>query len=469
LVAQLANVLYRWEWVGLFLAAPFLIFPSPQTWPALLIVPGLVIVAWLAGKDPFPRTPLSTTVLVLSTMVLVSLEATFDLALSLPKVTGMLLGIMVFYSFARYGQSARGFGLCLLTFLATGLGIAIVGLFGTNWDIKFDFLSSFTYQFAPRITGLPGADTGISPNELAGALVWVVPPALAVTCSVWRGARNQVAGIRPRRVPTGLLLVEATLFIILVFLLCQSRSAYVGLVVSGLVLIPPILGRRWQILLLAGLLVVVILAAGFTSRYGADTMVHQVVGSSVSNDPISPVYGFEGRMKVWGLALSAIQKFPVTGMGMNNFREMVNTLNPLDPPYPGKEIFHAHDEFLQAALDLGIPGLIAFVALYLGSFSILRAVWDRTASQVRRGGEGLIDLRVFPPISARALAWGLGAGLVAHLVYGLTDAVTLGAKPGVLFWMLLGLSVDLYRSSEKMPMADSGQIDGSSKPGLAGA
>jgi O-antigen ligase len=451
LVSQLASVLHRWEWIALFLAAPFLLFPSAAAWPALLVVPLLAIVACLAGKDQFPRTPLSTTVLVLSAMVLVSILAAFDFSLSLPKIAGMLLGIGVFYAFVNYGQSARGFGLCLLTFLATGLGVAIVGLLGTRWDIKFDFLSTFTYHFAPRITGLPGVENGISPNEVAGALLWVIPPALALSFSVWKGTRNQIATLQPRRVPTGLLLVEATLFFVFVFLLCQSRSAYVGLLVSGIVLIPLMLGRRWQMLSLVGLVAVIMLAAGFSSLYGVDTLLHQALGSSVSNDPISPVYGVEGRIKVWTLALGAIQKFPITGMGMNNFREMVNALNPLNPPYPGKEIFHAHDEFLQAALDLGLPGLVAFVALYLGSFSMLYAVWGRAKSRVSRGTEGLINLQIFPPLSTRALAWGLGGGLLAHLVYGLTDAVTLGAKPGVLFWMLLGLTVDLYRWTETTP------------------
>lgn len=74
---------------------------------------------------------------------------------------------------------------------------------------------------------------------------------------------------------------------------------------------------------------------------------------------------------------------------------------------------------------------------------MLRSVWDRAASMLARGSEALIDSRLFPPISARALATGLGGGLLAHMVFGLTDAVTLGAKPGVLFWMLLGLVVAL--------------------------
>jgi len=36
---------------------------------------------------------------------------------------------------------------------------------------------------------------------------------------------------------------------------------------------------------------------------------------------------------------------------------------------------------------------------------------------------------------------------LAHLVYGLTDAVALGAKPGLLFWMLLGLIAAPYEQT----------------------
>jgi hypothetical protein len=49
----------------------------------------------------------------------------------------------------------------------------------------------------------------------------------------------------------------------------------------------------------------------------------------------------------------------------------------------------------------------------------------------------------------RSLALGLGGGLLAHLLYGLTDAVALGAKPGVLFWMLLGLIAGLHRQAQE--------------------
>ena len=63
-----------------------------------------------------------------------------------------------------------------------------------------------------------------------------------------------------------------------------------------------------------------------------------------------------------------------TGMGMDTFRSVVNVLYPLQiisAGSPIKDIGHAHNEFLQAALDLGIPGLIAFISIYIVAFTML--------------------------------------------------------------------------------------------------
>jgi O-antigen ligase len=143
----------------------------------------------------------------------------------------------------------------------------------------------------------------------------------------------------------------------------------------------------------------------------------------------------EGRFEVWSRALHGIQDFPITGMGLNTFRHIVHVLYPLFMIGPDFDLGHAHNEFLQAALDLGLPGLIAFISIQLGA---LQMVWHifKTAQPDSSG--------VF---SNRVLALGLGGGLFAHLVYGLTDAVALGAKPGAIFWLLLGLIAGLYEQT----------------------
>ena len=74
----------------------------------------------------------------------------------------------------------------------------------------------------------------------------------------------------------------------------------------------------------------------------------------------------------------------------------------------------AHNEFLQVAIDLGIPGFVAYVALW--------AAFVRTAWRVYTWA---------PDERTRRILLGIAAGLLAHQIFGLTDAFMLGTKPGV--------------------------------------
>jgi putative inorganic carbon (HCO3(-)) transporter len=102
------------------------------------------------------------------------------------------------------------------------------------------------------------------------------------------------------------------------------------------------------------------------------------------------------------------------------------------------DIGHAHNLWLQAALDLGLPGLCAYAAMWLGAGAMLVRVW-RTGHRIH------VDAR--SQSFARPLALGLAGGLAAHFVFGLADAVAIGAKPGMLWWSMLGLIAGLYEQT----------------------
>jgi putative inorganic carbon (HCO3(-)) transporter len=135
---------------------------------------------------------------------------------------------------------------------------------------------------------------------------------------------------------------------------------------------------------------------------------------------------------VWRIALQALQAFPLSGVGIGTFDTVARTLFPYLYPVsflynPSATITHAHNELLQVAIDLGIPGFVAYVAL-LAAF--VRTAW--------RAYIWVPDERV------KRLILGLGAGMLAHQIFGLTDAFLLGTKPGVVMWMIMGLITGLY-------------------------
>ncbi len=445
-IFQAAIYLHRRRWLLLLLAAPFLLFPSPISVPILLVVPGLSLIAGLSGNDVFPRTPLNVPLLALNLMVLVSTQVTFDMAVSLPKIAGMMLGMGVFHVFVTYGRRARDYWSCVLVFGVTALGMVFLGILGTNWSAKYSFLQSFTDRFFPRIFfELPGVEKGFNANTLAGALLWVIPVFAALSLVAFVQQRGKDPSPRRWLVPAGWLLAEVTLFVMIVFLICQSRGAYLALAISGLVLIPMLLPRHGRRLFVIGLIVFIPLIGIQVKQSGADALLDEVTGSDSTPRLVEYLDTLGGRTLIWQKAILGIERFPLTGMGMNTFRYVMNTLEPKDPIYVGRDIGHAHDEFLQAALDLGIPGSIALAALYLSALAMLREVWKRANEDPAGRIRELPDAFGLTALSTRLLVVGLGGGLLAHFLFGLTDAIALGAKPGVLFWMLLALIVSLYQ------------------------
>jgi putative inorganic carbon (HCO3(-)) transporter len=132
-------------------------------------------------------------------------------------------------------------------------------------------------------------------------------------------------------------------------------------------------------------------------------------------------------MEFWSSGIHAIHDFPLTGMGMNGFRKLMPTRYPTSLTGT-RDMAHAHNSFLQAALDLGIPGLIAYAAIWMVTAVLLITVYRRSGVPVYR-----------------ILAGGLGAGLIAQFIFGIFDAIPLGSKVGVLFWLTLALAGGLHR------------------------
>jgi putative inorganic carbon (HCO3(-)) transporter len=372
-------------------------------------------------------------------MVLVSLYATYDIAVSLPKIAGMVLGIGAFYVVARAGDRVTGWWWSLAAFLGAGVGIAGIGLLGTRWIRKVEALQPIIAQLPSGLVSLAGAEQGIHPNELAGALLWVIPPLMALAWLVVRRSRSLRARLGPGK--WALLLIAtlaANVLALGTFILAQSRSSYLGLALAlPAMLVAGLRGRaRWAAVAVS---VISLAAAGAVATSSARGGTSP--GDVFNTESDLQLDTLNGRLEIWSRAIYGLQDFPFTGMGMNTFRHVVHILYPLFLIGPDMDIAHAHNEFLQAGLDLGIPGLIAFIALYIGAFWMLLETRHqrRNSTELNRNRHGHIDPTYF--------TLSLGAGLLAHLIYGLTDAVALGAKPGFLFWMLLGLIAGLHRQA----------------------
>jgi len=357
------------------------------------------------------RTPLDGAIALLLVMLVVSLWATFDIRFSLPKVVGLLLGIAVYYLTVAYVTNEARLQHVLVLYVCIATGVAVLGLFGTAWLYKNPTLTAIVQRLPALIRGLPGATGGFHPNEVAGVLLWFLPVQLVLLGWLWTNGRATRL--------QGILLGLATLVVTGTFLLTQSRGAFLGLGV-WLALWGAAADRRTRIGI-GVLLVAAVAYVGFRGLGWVAALLHQGIAPSVLG-----ALNWDFRVEVWTEAVRAISDFPFTGMGLGTFRHTVRLMYPL-AIIPSYDIAHAHNLFLQAALDLGLPGLVAYIGLWVAAARL-------TLASLRRARGWL-----------RALALGLSGCLVSFFVYGMLDAVALGTKPGPAWWLMLGLIVALER------------------------
>jgi putative inorganic carbon (HCO3(-)) transporter len=420
----IAQWLVKTELLWLALLSPLFLFPAPAYAVALLAIPLLWGARWLARNRLLPPTPLDWILALLALMTLVSLYATFDVGFSAAKVTGVIFGIALFYAIVEWSSGRGRLKWTLAGYVLLGTALAGVGLLGTDWVNKLPLLKQLGEQLPSFIRGLPGAEGGIHPNELGGALLWVAPVQLSLLG--WSLASGFKVSSAWWAVRTGLFIVTAVTTGTL--LLTQSRSAYSGFLVALALLI--LLALRHLRLVLAAIL---LLGVGLVAYVGPQQIADKLM------DAYSPGAGttgslrtLGGRAEIWSRALYGIEDFPITGMGMNSFRRVMPVLYPTTPIASNdaliEDVGHAHNHLLQAALDLGLPGLVAYLAIWFLVPALSVQAW-------RSSG----DKRI------RAAVAGIGTGLLAYFVYGITDTVALGAKPGLFFWALLALLVVVWQ------------------------
>ena len=391
----------------LFLQIPFLLIlllanrlPVHFSFFALAILLLLGINRKIATGKFTVLIPLSLPVLLLLIPSLVSLYAAVDLRQSWNAICMLIAGMALFLGLTHNLNSEPRLLKTFGYFLVAGAGIAasiflIMKLPGS----KMPFISSF-YSLLPNL--LPRK---IHPNYLGGSLTFFFPMTL------WA-----LIGGYKKRIWIGI----AVGLLSLGLLMTQSRGALLGTGVA--VILMGAYGIRW---VRYGLPLLVIIAGLLVYSLGVEGLLDPAVGDGVERK-------LENRQELWERAVYISQDFAFTGTGLRSFPVVVDLLYPLFLIGPNARMPHPHNLYLDVVASIGFPGFVAFWTL-LGAWGgmvweILRRCW---------GNSKLRYCEVF--------GVGLAGGMVAHLVYSVTDAIALGEKAGVIFWAVLGLTAALWR------------------------
>jgi len=412
-----------WQLGILALLSPVVMFPGRWVWPAAALLAWVWIARWLEQGRPSRRTPFDLPLIILALLLPMSVLIAPDPALSWPKFWNIVLGLSLYYGLVNRLRSEQGLWQVSLLFPLLGLGIAGLGLVGTDWEPgKLPFLDPL-YRLLPQriIPALPRSlRGGFSAGEVAGALSVLI--ALQVGLIVALRRRRQAGETvwtllgrwQPRVTDRGtlatLFLAAALIASLSILLLTQIRT---GLMATGVALwlIALAHNRRWLIALPAGITGL----AGAILVIGAENVAEFFLS-------LPKAQTWHARPELWGIALQAIHDYPLTGVGLYNFQPVARHNYAFAVASPEWRFTYVHNIFLQMGVDFGLGGLLAFLLL-LAIFAILayrlyRATADR-------------------PIGWLVVTWS--AGMLAYLVFSLTHSIALGQIPSILFWLLLGL------------------------------
>lgn len=410
----------RWPLIEgslLLVATPFLMFPTVVPWATILAGCTLLLswfyARWRLGVPWLPNTSATRVLVGWSMMVLVGIAVSADPEYTLPKATNLFLGLAAWRFLATYADSNSRFLLGCLAVIGLGLGFTAVGVATTDWQLQIGWVGAL-FNLLPntRITLPEASASGVHMNALAGTIALFLP----LTCAFLLHLNRR----RLKWFVVGLTLVIGLLLTIL--LLAQSRGALVA--IAGAFLFASLLwsavatptpGRTFvrvalgAIALVTALLMLIVGPQSFI-RIWSDPPNATLIGT-LSTITV--------RQEIWHWAWVAIGDFPLTGTGLGTFRVVIHRLYPNMVPLTF-DMGHAHNIFLQVALDTGLPGLAFYISILLLA---LRSAW-RTA-------RGAAELRL--------MAIGLASSVVAVHLFGVLDAIAPGQKTGLLFWMQLGL------------------------------
>jgi O-antigen ligase len=238
-----------------------------------------------------------------------------------------------------------------------------------------------------------------------------------------------------RRAWSRLLAAGALLLLMVAFVRTGSRGGFIALlaVAAYVVLrysaIP--LGRR----LGATVLVAVVVAATASDQYwqqmgtiGSDTDYNRTEES--------------GRMQIWRRGIGYMLQHAMLGVGPDNFRAAEGTLSPFADRQQfgvGVRWNAAHNAFIQVGAELGVPGLVLFVAMIVSAFVALR----RSQAPGRAAG---------PADRQTQLAQVLTASLIGFVV----GAFFLSLAYSEMLYTLLAMAVGLKKTAAEPDTAPGG-------------
>lgn len=397
--------------VGVLIALPPLLFSGavPSILPPLLLIYlGILFGIRFFATKQLLITPVDLSLWLILLLIPLNLWATPDKVVTLDRAYALVAHIAIFFTIAQL-KDKRWLRWSEWLLLLGVVGLSVALFFLTDFKQgKFDFLSREIFALLPAGFNTPW-NTRLNPNLTSGVLVLFWVP----TC---------VFILYGRSIAQRLLAFIGISLLTLVLLLAQTRGAILGAgVATGICVLVVFRPKYARPLIFAGL----IGAALLLLRY--DLLVDNLTGNL---DTLGDTITATGRQQLWNRAIFAIEDFPITGVGLGMTESAIRILYPPFTISPLTSFTHVHNTYLQIGVELGIVGMIAFLAFLFGILVLL-------SQQVTQRANANWQLSL-----------GLLGSMLAFMLHGIVDAVIYFPRAALIIWAVFGYMVAVATSSE---------------------
>lgn len=297
-----------------------------------------------------------------------------------------------------------------LSATVVALGAALLT---SRWPAyKLSWLNAI-YAALPSIRSLPlwWTQQGLQPNQTGGILAVFTSFSAAIALAPpWNSvAASSNAGSHRRRWPVAAhrwspaLLTAAGLMVVF---MTGSRAALAG-VIAAIVMIIILQTRRW---LWAWGTTILLLCLGLY----ASGQLTRIFDFFLRDETLDTK--LVARLDIWSSTLKGIEDHLLSGIGLGVFNQVMPVRYPYQTVGLSYPVSQAHNFFLDIALAIGLPGLLGLLLLLLGCLMIT-----------------FKGLQHENPLST--LCTGLLASIVAFLIFGLTDSISLSIPTSFVIWI----------------------------------
>lgn len=389
------------------LLGPVFVFPKEKWNWILLSVSIIWIGQGIIERRFLPKTPIDFAAAPLLIIMFAGVFIIRNTSDSVGKYAGLIYGIILFYGLVEALKTSKRIKIAVLVFLIMGIMLSVAGTLGRypGDENVFPGIESVLSKIPKINFGIAGAEMGINRNALGGILLLFIPLGLIQFPILLKKQQDYV----PRWMRK--ICIGSVVIILIIQFLAVIISISFGTWLALILALWLMCAKKKRMQIAIGGILLVLISFVYLVPNASGHNTYQGIRNAIKQ-------GLETRIVIWNASLEIAKAHPVIGIGMDQLRRT---------PKLKYDLSHAHNQFLNTAAELGIPGLISYLII------LIEILW--MTGEVRRSAL---------PEWIRLTSRGLGTGICAFTLFGLGDAIPLGAKPGIFFWISLAIITSIY-------------------------